>query len=295
MQAIRLLDHPIVVPHMDDRMGANINGPSLIRVPEWIEAPLGKYYLYFAAHNDTYLRLAYADALSGPWRIYGPGVLHLAQTALSQHIASPDVHVDERERRIRMYFHGCCVEGPVSQVTCVATSTDGLQFTAQPEHLGAAYWRVFEWESWYYTLEMPGQFRRSRHPLTGFEPGPHLFTRNMRHSAVLLRGHTLHVLWSNAGDCPERIWSCAIDLRPDWFDWQASAPSLLLQPEMSWEGADLPLAPSKRGLILERARQLRDPAIFEEDGRVYLLYSVAGEHGIAIAEVADISPSHTEV
>ena len=31
--------------------------------------------------------------------------------------------------------------------------------------------------------------------------------------------------------------------------------------------------------------QLRDPAIFEEDGRIYLLYSVAGESGIAIAEL----------
>jgi hypothetical protein len=33
--------------------------------------------------------------------------------------------------------------------------------------------------------------------------------------------------------------------------------------------------------------QLRDPAIFEEadSGRVFLLYAVAGESGIAIAEV----------
>jgi len=30
---------------------------------------------------------------------------------------------------------------------------------------------------------------------------------------------------------------------------------------------------------------LRDPAIFEEYGRIYLLYSVAGESGIAIAEL----------
>ena len=33
--------------------------------------------------------------------------------------------------------------------------------------------------------------------------------------------------------------------------------------------------------------QLRDPAIFQEDGRVYLLYAVAvaGEGGIGLAEV----------
>ena len=29
-----------------------------------------------------------------------------------------------------------------------------------------------------------------------------------------------------------------------------------------------------------------DPALFEEDGQVYLLYSVAGERGIALARVA---------
>jgi hypothetical protein len=31
--------------------------------------------------------------------------------------------------------------------------------------------------------------------------------------------------------------------------------------------------------------QLRDPAIFEEDGRVFLLYAAAGERGIGLAEV----------
>ena len=31
--------------------------------------------------------------------------------------------------------------------------------------------------------------------------------------------------------------------------------------------------------------QLRDPAIFEENGEVYLLYAVAGESGIGIARL----------
>jgi hypothetical protein len=31
--------------------------------------------------------------------------------------------------------------------------------------------------------------------------------------------------------------------------------------------------------------QLRDPAVFDENGRTFLLYAVAGESGIAIAEV----------
>jgi hypothetical protein len=34
MKITRLAQHPIIRPHMDDRMGDNINGPSLIRVPD---------------------------------------------------------------------------------------------------------------------------------------------------------------------------------------------------------------------------------------------------------------------
>ncbi len=57
----------------------------------------------------------------------------------------------------------------------------------------------------------------------------------------------------------------------------------MLRPELPWEGAGLPVEPSRGGAI--PVNQLRDPAIFEEDGRIYLLYTVAGERGIALAEV----------
>ncbi len=40
-----------------------------------------------------------------------------------------------------------------------------------------------------------------------------------------------------------------------------------------------------RSVAYGHVNQLRDPAIYEEDGRVYLLYAVAGESGIAIAEL----------
>ena len=32
-------------------------------------------------------------------------------------------------------------------------------------------------------------------------------------------------------------------------------------------------------------RQLRDPFVFREDGKTYLFYAVAGETGIAMAEL----------
>ncbi len=59
----------------------------------------------------------------------------------------------------------------------------------------------------------------------------------------------------------------------------------MLRPERAWEGADAPLEPSIRSVAYGHVNQLRDPAIFVEDGRTYLLYAVAGESGIAIAEL----------
>ena len=69
------------------------------------------------------------------------------------------------------------------------------------------------------------------------------------------------------------------------MQWQESVAVEVLRPETEWEGAELGIAPSRRGHVDERVNQLRDPAIFGEDGKVYLIYSVAGEHGLAIAEL----------
>jgi hypothetical protein len=55
----------------------NINGPTIIRVPDWVANPLGTYYLYFSHHKGDFIRMAYADLPEGPWLIYEPGVLAL--------------------------------------------------------------------------------------------------------------------------------------------------------------------------------------------------------------------------
>ena len=285
MQVKRLTDNPIITPDIDERIGKNINGPSLIRVPEWLPNPLGKYYLYFAHHQGTYIRLAYADQLQGPWKIYNPGVLNLHDAFASSHIASPDVHVIEDQHEIRMYYHGCCMQTPPTQVTRVATSNDGLKFTAHSPILGSSYWRVFLWSGLWYTLEMPGTFRRSNNGITNFEQGPTLFTPNMRHAAVHLDKDTLTVFFSSAHDCPECILWSKIQLTDDWQCWQASQPEILITPEKGYEGCDCPVEPSERGAIHHRVHQLRDPCVFQDEGRIYLLYTIAGESGIAIAEL----------
>ena len=161
VRVVRLLDAPIVRPDLHPSIGENIQGPSLIRVPDWVEDRLGAYYLYFADHKGQYIRLAYADDVLGPWRIYQAGSLQIANShflteppavspeelerlraarsgrsaAISHdlltevttpHIASPDVHVDDENRRIVMYFHG--LDGVSRQVSRVATSSDGIHF-----------------------------------------------------------------------------------------------------------------------------------------------------------------------
>lgn len=293
MQVRRFPENPIIRPNMDARMGDNINGPSLIRVPDWIERPLGRYYLYFAHHDGRYIRLAYADDLHGPWQTHEPGVLPLADSHFAGHIASPDVHVDEERRQIRLYYHGSeNPSGPgksrgAPQFSRVAVSRDGLRFEAGEEILGRPYMRAFQHDDWWYSLGMPGVMYRSRDGLTGFEEGPALFAETMRHSALKLDGDRLSVFYTHAGDCPERVLLSTIGLRPDWRAWAASEPTTILEPETEYEGGHLALEPSRRGLVMGPVRQLRDPAIYREGDRTYLLYSVAGEYGIAMAELTD--------
>lgn len=318
IEITRLLDHPIITPDSHPSIGTNIQGPSLIRVPAWVKNPLGKYYLYFADHKGAYIRLAYADELQGPWTVHVPGSLQLADSHFPvqpppvpaggaeklyaryrasgvdpdklphdpmidmtvPHIASPDVHVDEDRKRIVMYFHG--LESFGVQVSRMATSTDGIHFTAEPPILAQPYMRVFEYKGETWALAMPGQFYR-RTADGGFEKGPLRFNPNMRHSAVLVRGHQLFVFWTQVGNAPERILVSTIDLSAPWDEWRESEAVEVLRPERTWEGADAPPEPSQRSVAYGVVNQLRDPAIFEEDGTLYLLYAVAGERGIAIA------------
>ena len=345
--ARRLPESPIIRHTMDARLRdearrygyVNVNGPSLIRVPQWVESRLGEYYLYFAHHKGEFIRMAYADRLSGPWTLYAPGVLDLdvslftsqapesaglprsaldlwhattltefialsqvglsAQRALQArkrsglagsdetrpHIASPDVGVDHERREIRMYFHGL-VERRL-QMTRVATSPDGLHFRAWPELLTAPYLRVFEHRAARYGLAMPGLLYRSADGLSGFRVRDRpLFAANTRHAAVWVRKDTLYVFYTRVGDTPERILCSTIDATSsDWDEWVPSPPFEILRPELPWEGADLPVEPSVRGESTVPVRQLRDPAIFVEDNQAYLLYSVAGEQAIAIAQL----------
>ena len=221
-------------------------------MPEWVAKPLGAYYLYFADHKGKYIRLAYADNLSGPWKIHKPGTLHLSQSHFTDHIASPDGIVDDELKQNRLYYHGLTPEEK-AQHTRVAISKDGLSFVAvkEPVGRGSAYWRLFRVDGWWYALAMPGRLFRSRDGLTPFEPGPQLFSTSPTqvHNAVLLKGSTLNVFYTRAGDSPERILFSHVQLGPDWTTWKPGPPQECLAPEMKWEGADLPLTAGSIGAL----------------------------------------------
>jgi hypothetical protein len=299
-KVFRFPENPIIRPEMlPGNDGLNINGPSIVRVPDWVQKPLGRYYLYFAHHKGSYIRLAVADKLEGPWRIYEPGVLSLEDApGCKGHVASPDAIVASEHKEIRLYFHGPAMSGK-GQMTFVALSSDGLHFRASDEPLCPFYFRAFRHEGMWYGMSKGGLLWRSKDGLTGFEEGrdpmpsgegrdkPSYNKPGVRHVAVHRVANTLWVYYSNIGDAPERILRCRIELTSDWKEWRASSPEEVLQPEMPYEGSDLPVKPSSAGAARGRENALRDPAIFVEEGRTYLLYSVAGESGIGIAELTE--------
>ena len=161
--AARFPTNPLISTATSASIGDNVNGPSVIRVPSWIARPLGRYYMYFAHHKGAYIRLAYADSLAGPWKIYEPGVLNVRGTifyrpqpdppasppTLYTHVASPEVFIDDANKRLVMYVHGMWTDlkpwpadpeealkwmrdNHYAQFTQTTVSRDGIHFEPRP-------------------------------------------------------------------------------------------------------------------------------------------------------------------
>jgi len=242
--ATRLQQNPLITVASPPSLGDNVNGPSIIRAPSWLPHPLGRYYAYFGHHKSQFIRLAYADAITGPWTIYEPGVMPVADTTFFRpqpdqpdgptdqfytHVASPEIYVDEAHKRLVMWTHGWWTNGErwplgaaearawarqhgYGQFTQSSESSDGLTFERHPAITNVSYLRVFPLDGYLYGMARLGQLLRSK---------------------------------------------------------------------------DLPNVPSAAGEIEGRARQLRDPRIFEDEAsrKTFLFYSICGEQGLAAAEL----------
>jgi hypothetical protein len=303
-----LNDAPIISVENHPECKGNANGPSLIEAPAWLHNPPGRYLLFFAHHEGDSIRLAASDKLTGPWKIIAPVPLALEHSLFAidsadeqqlhhearafieagadgnyPHIASPDAWVDHDNRQIRLYYHGRLEDG--RQRSRVALSGENLCFSAHPEILGSSYLRIFRHDDCFYAIAMPGQLYRSRDGLGNFETGPRLTTESIRHHALLQHDGQWYVLWTRVGDRPERILLSILNTADDWRQWRFGETREIHRAQKSWEGADMKPRASQYGGVMQRVNQLRDPAIFEEDGRIYLLYAIAGEQGIAIGEL----------
>ena len=322
VKAIRLAQNPLVTVASSPSLGGNVNGPAVIRVPDWVERPLGRYYMYFANHMGTFVRLAYADSIEGPWKIHEPGVLDVRDTAFFRpqpdpretladfytHVASPEILIDPARRRVVMWVHGWWTNGErwpsapaaaqkwarekgYGQFTQAAESTDGLHFQMRPPITRTSYLRVFQYGEYFYGISRLGQLSRSQDPLGSFEIGPNPFRDStyagrVRHVGLVRRGDRLHVFFTAIGDTPERVLVSTVDLKSDWRAWRATMPVEVIQPETRYECADMTVAPSEAGDVEGRVRQIRDPFIFEERGKAFLFYSTCGEQGIAAGEIS---------
>ncbi len=329
--------------------GTNINGPSVIAIPDWVPENRranahARYYLYFSHHGGRSIRMAWAELVTGPYRLYNPplpagrrGVLSLPDTdgrpllrfangvEVFSHIASPNVHLDETNRRFVLYFHGetntttpppHAFTGP--QKTLVATSATGLNFNP-PEHggepghgprpalLGNAYFCVFAFRDRLYAFSNGGELWRApadralrpADPPTAdaWEPGPNPVSDALtelgapsadpRHLAVrFIAPDRLEVFFTLRGDLEESIDRVEVTIGGgDWTTWRATGYERLLRPREPWEGAGYPPAVS-RGGRQTGVRQLRDPAVFtDSDGSTCLFYCGAGEEAIGVAAV----------
>ncbi len=324
--------------------GENINGPSVIRIPDWITPenranPEANYYIYFAHHSGDYIRMAWAKEIEGPWNLYQIGsdvnvgdrgvldhggkkiYLENGISIPSNHLASPDAHVDHENRQIILYFHSgssTYVNGieVSSQLSYVAPSPYGLHFydSIKPVFLGPSYFRVFRYQQNLYALTNDGTPYRALDadsPWTapaGFDFTDRLWKKHsdnpfqrditsagieksvlrVRHTAVRIVGDELQIFYSRRGDSPERIQMSTIDLSVgDWKNWNASYPPIeLMRATPGWEGGQYTPAPSKTSSAPEYVNQLRDPYVFEDnDSSLYLFYTARGEDAIGIAKL----------
>lgn len=287
---------PEMLPGAD---GANINGPSCIEVPAWVAGRLGRFYLYFAHHAGSYIRTAYADAPTGPWTIHGGGVLHLSDLAhCRDHVASPEVVIDEANRQIRLYYHAQELHGQ-RQLTWLATSPDGLHFRSGTTPLADFYLRVVCWRGKWLGMSKGGALYLSDTGTDGFRrlPAPAFpmsgaqanAPGDVRHVALDLEGDRLWVLFTRIGDTPEHIRLGYVDLLRPIAGWRVEMDAELLRPALDWEGARLAAAPGRAGAAQGAENALRDPAILRADGKGWLFYAFAGEQGIGLTALPDLA------
>ncbi|QDT00913.1 hypothetical protein [Adhaeretor mobilis] len=192
--------------------------PSVIRVPSWIPPAEradadANYYMYYGNHGGERIRMKWAQSLEGPWTTFDLGGEYNGRNRRGvfdidadstrdtyDHVSAPDVHVDEANQQIVMYFHGqnqpsTTTSGgtsvPRKHESFVTTSASGLNFN-DPTHaggesghgpktvtvdditrdiwIGEDYQRAFEVDGSWYSIGKRGIINASPNPLDPWAP-----------------------------------------------------------------------------------------------------------------------------
>ncbi|MCF8226606.1 MAG: hypothetical protein K9J30_12080 [Bacteroidales bacterium] len=316
----RLNNNQPIIDRTMPSTGWNINGPSMIRIPDWIPPESradssANYYLYFANHHDLHIKMAWSSEIAGPYTIYDPGngVFHLdnydkpSGLEIFDHVASPDVQIDHENKRFIMYFHAGILEWKKTSIngqkTVVAVSEKGLNFNKglQDVIICPFYARIFDHKQERYALCKDGIYMAPDyedpwdHDQNFNKLNPHLWKKisdpfaavpkNERHFTVLRNDNILHVMFSRYPTAPEHIEYSIINLEKPEQRWKATKPIDILFPEYEWEGILYPIEPSLNG-TMNQVHELRDPFLFKDDDEmIYLLYTGGGEEAIGIAGI----------
>ena len=323
----RLTDTPLVAAGMfasaalaglEPDALANINGPFLLRMPDWAAEKQAAFHTYFGHHKGKSLRLAYANRLEGPWAMHPDPVIPLANSLfapedpapdwvdalggdyLYAQVASPDAHIDELNRRIVMYYYGLLRDS--DQQTRLATSTDRLHFTPQAPLLGPPYFRARRLDAVIYLSMWEGRLGRMTSwegpvelapPIhDGYHLPPHVSGhdsgqpgRQIRHDHIFAHDGRIYMTFSRIGDTPERCLHCEVVPADDWAAWRFGQVSDLLRLAPGWEGGDLTMRPSIMGTAWDRLHELHDPALITDNGQGFMAYCGGAESGLGIARL----------
>nr|WBF71106.1 hypothetical protein [Megavirus caiporensis] len=235
-------------------------------------------------------------------------------------IASADIYIDDNAKLVRMYFHRRVPNDNFAILTSVAYSKDGIHFDdldtrsfgMQYDHnnigvreidtrsIGTAYMRHFVHEDYIYLTDRQGKLWRSRDGVNDLEEGSLIignafinqsavngdgYTGYVRHIGLIKRHNMLYIYGTRIGDAPERILWTKMCLSGNWTQWTAPPVQEGFRPVTDYEGANLPIIPSKKGNAPGLVNQLRDPFPFSDLGRCYIFYTIAGENGIAAVQL----------
>jgi hypothetical protein len=76
-----------------------------------------------------------------------------------------------------------------------------------------------------------------------------------------------------------------VNMEEPWRSWRVGTAVEIMRPQKAYEGANEPITTSKKGAARNPEHALRDPFIYEEPKRTWLVYAIAGESGLALAEL----------